>query len=399
MKPVTRLFFITTGWTLAMYSASNFIGAWFWDIGTGLRPILLFYTILFVVMVASFASASKIRGRLSSPTMMALGIVLNALYLALLLILKTKTRQYFIPLAVLDGLSSSFYWLSLFVLAASWVKSGQASWYNSWTGTIEAVLGLVAPPLSGWIIQAVPGLNGYRVVFFVAFLSLLGATWLILAGRHERLDAVPTLPAAVREPLPKVVGWRRLAWSFWTLGMRDGMYFFVPSLLLYIITRSTLLLGAFNAMQAAIEGIVFWVLTRSQGPLSGRWGMVIATVISVSALGLIVIPLNASTLFALGAAIALSYPSFKVILESSALTAITHYGRNEQERTQLTGLKEVWINSGRLFSLVFLLVLLSFLGPFHIPEFRWILGLWALVPLGMYVLARGVVKGSAIRQS
>lgn len=395
MKPVTRLFFITTGWTLAMYSASNFVGAWFWDIGTGLRPILLFYTILFVVMVASFGLASRIRGRISSPTLMTLGIILNAIYLAALLILQTKTRQYYIPLAILDGLSSSFYWLSLFVLASSWVEAGQESWYNSWTGTIEAVLGLVAPPLSGWIIQAIPGLNGYRTVFFVAFLALMGCTWLILSGRRETPEArvQSRTPEVHRAPIPIIPGWRRLSWSFWGLGLRDGMYFFVPSLLLFIVTGSTVLLGAFNAMQAAIEGVVFWALTRP-GLIRREHSLLAAMLISLAALGLVVLPLNAAVLFVLGGVIAVSYPSFKVALESTALTAITRHGRNESERTQLTGLKEVWINSGRLLSLVFLVVLVSFVGGLHLNIFRWVLGLWAFVPAGIFVLARKIPEES-----
>ena len=270
MKPVTRLFLISTGWTLAMFMASNFVGAWFWDIGTGLRPILVFYTILFVVMVASFGFASRIRNHLSSPALMTLGIVLNALYLALLLLLKTQTRHYYIPLAILDGLSSSFYWLSLFVLASTWVEAGQEAWYNSWTGTIEAILGLVAPPLSGWIIRAVPGLNGYRTVFFIAFLSLMACTWLILAGRrHTPVPNEPPSEKGEPEALPAISGWRRLEWSFWALGMRDGMYFFVPSLLLFIVTNNTVLLGTFSAMQAVIEGAVFWALTRWSKTVSG----------------------------------------------------------------------------------------------------------------------------------
>lgn len=399
MKPVTRLFFITTGWTLAMYSASNFIGAWFWDIGTGIRPILLFYTTLFVVMVASFASAARIRGHLSSRRMMGLGIILNAAYLALLLILQTKTREYYIPLAVLDGLSSSFYWLALYVLASTWVKEGQASWYNSWTGAIEAVLGLVVPPLAGWVIQDVPGLNGYRVIFFAAFLSLLACVALIVAARRDP-DADP---AAVNRSTAKIFGlpsgWTRLMWSFWGLGMRDGMYFFVPNLLLYIVTHSTLLLGAFSAMQAAIQGILFWGLTRAGGRLGGRRGMLVATIVGLTAVGLIVVPLNASVLFVLGAVIALAYPSFKVVLETAALTAITRYGRNEEEKIRLTGLKEVWINGGRLFSLVFLVALLTLLGPLHIPDFRWILGLWSLVPLGMFLIARGLTVIDSDRAS
>lgn len=394
MKPVTRLFLISTGWTLAMYMASNFVGAWFWDIGTGLRPILLFYTILFVVMVASFGLASRIRNHLSSPVMMALGIILNAVYLGLLLILKTKTRQYFIPLAVLDGLSSSFYWLSLFVLASTWVEAGQESWFNSWTGTIEAILGLLAPPLSGWIIRAIPGLNGYRAVFFIAFLSLIGCTWLIMAARAPKSDE-PTISRdhAVWHPLPVIPGWRRLTWSFWALGMRDGMYFFVPNLLLYIVTGNTVLLGAFSAMQAAVEGVVFWALTRWSGPLTRRLGLLLATIVSLTALGLLALPLNAVVLFLLGGVVALSYPSFKVTLESSALSAITQYSQNEADRVQLTGIKEVWINSGRLFSLALLLLLLTLLGPLHLGDFRWILGLWSFVPVGIYLGARGLKVG------
>lgn len=372
-----------------MYSASNFIGAWFWDIGTGLRPILLFYTTIFVVMVASFALASRIRQAMSSPAMMTMGIILNALYLALLLVLQTKTRDYYIPLAILDGLSSSFYWLSLFVLASSWVQAGQASWYNSWTGTIEAILGLVAPPLSGWIIHLLPGLNGYRTVFFVAFLSLLACAWLILAGQARTPQRDLNVVPHVLGRRPQIPGWTRLCWSFWGLGLRDGMYFFVPNLLLYIVTGSTVLLGFFTAMQAALEGLVFWALTRSGADeKTRRRQLIAATLISLAALGLFMQPLNAASLFALGAVIAISYPAFKVTLETAALTAISRHGRSEEERTQLTGLKEVWINVGRLLSLVFLVVLLSCLGPLHLADFRWILGLWAFIPLSIYQMAR-----------
>lgn len=394
MKPVTRLFLISTGWTLSMYMASNFVGAWFWDIGTGLRSILVFYAILFIVMVASFGFASKLRGHLSSPTLMGLGIVLNAIYLALLLILQAHTRNYFIPIAIIDGLSSSFYWLSLFVLASTWVEPNQARWYNSWTGTIEAILGLLAPPLSGWIIGAIPGLNGYRVVFFVAFLSLLGCAGLVLSARKigdsEKNNRFAASGSAER--LPSIPQWRRLGIAFWALGMRDGMYFFIPNLLLYIVTKSALLLGEFVAMQAVIEGAVFWGLTHGEDTFIQRHGLIIATLLSLLAMGLFFVPLGATTLFLLGAVIAVSYPSFKVRLESQALTQITHYSRHETDRVQLTGTKEVWINGGRLFTLGFLIVLLSLLGPLHIPDFRWILGFWAIVPVFMYLAIRGVVR-------
>ncbi len=382
-----------------MFLASNFVGAWFWDIGTGLRSILLFYALIFVMMVTSFGLASRIRGRISSPLLMTLGIILNALYLALLLILKTKTREYFIPLALLDGLSSSFYWLSLFVLASSWVESGQASWYNSWTGTIEAVLGLLAPVMSGWVIRVLPGLAGYRTVFFIAFVSLLACAWLILTAHHRLPKSQPEEWDAPSSTPVEIPGWRRLSWSFWALGMRDGVYFFVPSLLLFIVTDNTVLLGTFAAMQAAIEGGLFWALTRWSGALAEEKGLFAAMLVSLTALGLLVLPLTAVVLFLLGAAIAISYPSFKVRLESAALTAITQVSRDDQDRVRLTGLKEVWINGGRLMSLLIVLGIVTLIGRPDLRVFRWILSLWSFVAVVLFFTARRLPRAQALKNS
>ncbi|PSR33385.1 MAG: hypothetical protein C7B46_10020 [Sulfobacillus benefaciens] len=378
MKPVTRLFLISTLWTLSSYMASNFIGAWFWDIGTGLVPIIVFYSILFIVMVISFGMASVIRGRIRSLTLMTLGILFNIGYLGLLLALKTEARQYYAMLAVIEGLSSSFYWLALFVLASTWVENRQADWYNGWTGTLEAVLGLIIPPLSGWIIASLPGISGYRTVFALAFLSLVGCLLLVSFG--NRPQALPA-PRHHREPLPAIPGWRRLLWSFWALGMRDGIYFFVPGLVLYIVTHSTVLLGFFVAMQAAIEGVIFWLLARWSSKISRRTSLRMATLISILAFFILRRPLNAATLFSLGAMIALAYPSYKVALESSALTAINRYSAHEGDRIQLTGVKEVWINSGRLLSLLILLAVIGLIPHFQIDNFRWILGFWAILPV------------------
>jgi YQGE family putative transporter len=358
--------------------ASSFIGAWFWDIGTGLIPIIIFYSILFFVMVTSFGLASIIRGRIRSLTLITLGILLNIGYLGLLLVLKQDARQYYAWLALVEGLSSSFYWLALFVLASSWVENRQADWYNGWTGTLEAILGLIIPPLSGWIIATLPGISGYRAVFALAFLSLVGCLALISFG--NRPQALPA-PRNRREPLPVIPGWHRLLWSFWALGMRDGIYFFVPGLMLYIVTHSTVLLGFFVAMQAAIEGVIFWLLARWSSKISRRTSLRIATLISILAFFVLRRPLNALTLFGLGVLIALAYPSYKIALESSALTAINRYSAHEGDRIQLTGIKEVWINSGRLLSLLILLAVIGLIPHFQIGNLRWILGFWALLPL------------------
>jgi YQGE family putative transporter len=387
---VTRLFGISAAWTLAFYLASSFVGAWFWDIGTGLIGIIVFYAVLFAAMTGVFSLAPYFRRKMDAAQLMALGIVLNAVYLALLLGLKTSARHYYLPLALLEGMASSFYWLALFALAASWVGQGQAAWYNAWTGTLEAVLGLCIPPVSGLLIDRLPVISGFLLVFALALFSLLGALVLIAGYKSGHGKKGSAMVRTTYPPLPEIPGWRRLLWSFGALGMRDGLYFLLPNLLLFIVTRSTLVLGIFVAVQSALEGVVFWLLTRWSP--KGLMPQKIGTGLSLLALGIVIRPMDGVALFALGLLVGIAYPPYKVALESAALRDINRYSREDGERIQLTGIKEVWINSGRLLSLLALLVMIRVWPDFQLQDLRWILGAWAVLPVMIFLLYRRSVK-------
>ncbi len=395
MKPIIRLLLINTSWTLALSVASNFLSAWFWDIGTGLSPIIGFYATLFLVTIASFGLATRLKRLPSSVALMATGILVNALFLGSLLILRTDSRHFYLPLAILEGASVSFYWLALYVLASAWVRPDQARWYNSWSGTLEAILGLVVPPLSGWLIASFAGLAGYRLVFAIAFISLLGAFILILgANRSARTMAVPP-PPEVRDSDPIPERWRSLLWSFWALGLRDGIYLFLPNLLLFIVSRSTIWLGVFAACQAGLQGLVFWVVGRWPQLNHHSRSLGFATGLSLFALALIALPLELSTIFGLGLLVSIAYPPFKVSLESSALMAIGGNQRSETAMMRRTGQKEVWLNSGRLLSLLLVLGFVLWLPHFRLTDFRFVLAAWGLSPVAIWLFYRKVTRAEA----
>ncbi|MCY0897895.1 MAG: hypothetical protein OWU33_03005 [Firmicutes bacterium] len=387
MTFVRRLFLINTGWTLAMYLASSFVGAWFWNIGTGLRPILVFYATLFAVMVATFAVASRSRWFPSSALLLTLGIFLNALYLLLMLILRGESRHVLVLLALLDGASASFYWLSLFVLAATWVPAEHVAWYNSWTGTIEAILGLTAPIVSGLVIHSFHHLIGYRLIFLAAFVALMISAALSWSKGPPAAQQLVAIRQGSSSP---AVGWGRLLWGFLFLGLRDGLYFFVPGLLLYIVTQNAVWLGVYNAWTAGLQGLAFWLLTRPRLRQRVEWGLLGATALGLLGMFLWATPLSSWTIMALGAIISLSYPPFKVRLESDALTVIGTASHTYGDRARLTSVKEVWINVGRLVSLsLLILVLMLVPGPVPLRLMRWFLASWSVLPVALYVILRG----------
>jgi len=376
MKPVTRLFLITTGWTLAFYMASSFMSAWFWHIGSGFLPIVRFYIVLFITMTVTFAVAAVWLRPPRSVVFMTIGIFFNAVFLAALLWLGPRARDLLPELAILEGLSSGCYWLAWFTLSAQWVTPDDSHWYNSWTGSLEALLGLIVPPASGWVITRLPGAAGYRLVFLVGLASL--AANLLIIG-----PAWATTPLASRpvHPQPlRIPGWRPLLLSFVSLGLRDGLYFFLPPLLLFIVSHSAELLGIYTAMQATIQGLVFTWLGRTPRirPL------IYAVALSGLAFGLFWLPLTPGVLLGLGGLVALAYPSFKVALESQALQWITQFGTDLSHQARLTAIKEVAINSGRLVGLLVVMLLIITHPRLHPNQLGPLLAVWAITPVAIW---------------
>jgi len=206
--------------------------------------------------------------------------------------------------------------------------------------------------------------------------------------------AVPP-PPEVRDSDPIPERWRSLLWSFWALGLRDGIYLFLPNLLLFIVSRSTIWLGVFAACQAGLQGLVFWVVGRWPQLNHHSRSLGFATGLSLFALALIALPLELSTIFGLGLLVSIAYPPFKVSLESSALMAIGGNQRSETAMMRRTGQKEVWLNSGRLLSLLLVLGFVLWLPHFRLTDFRFVLAAWGLSPVAIWLFYRKVTRAEA----
>ena len=377
---VIRLFGVASLWELAMSLAASFMGSWFWHIHTKPLHIIIYYLLLFLIMTLVFAWAAKKTRRVPIHIMMRLGIVIAMAYLTMTVVLGTTVRSLYLVLGALTGLSSGFYWLSLYMAAAFWIPSGQAEWYNASIGVVENVFAIAAPPLSGWIILSLHQTQGYRVIFAIAagLLSIAGIV-------SPKPNTVIDYNALSSTPKDNTSPWRQVLQGMTMMGFRDGVLYIIPGLYLYIMTQNPVDLGFYFTMEGVLQIIAFYGLSHWVGlqhvPVIRRIGLVLSV---ISGSFLFILP-KTPGLFIFGGLVALTYPIYKIALEARALELIQQTTPEQAERNRLTSTKEFWLNLGRLMSFIILAVLLVFV---HLPLLNWLpllLAAWPLTTMMVYL--------------
>lgn len=383
MSKVIRLFTVASLWELAAALASSFTGAWFWDIHTSIGAIVFYYVILFLMMMGVFLSGPWLGRVMNSQQMILWGMALYIVYLLLLLMLGSGSRQVYMLLGVLNGLSSGLYWLALYVATSFWVAQGAADWYNGWIGVIENGFAIVAPPIAGWTIAAFRQTRGYQVIFVLAIVLLVFAILVVRGGKPP--DMVPEETEIA--PADRIL-WSRMLFSVATLGLRDGVLFVVPGLYLFVATGNPVLLGFYFTAQGSVETLAFYGVTRLSAAMrsAGLWWASIAVSLA-GGLALAFLPLVPGV-FAFGICMSLVYPIYKTAIESQALTVIQAFGHSLQERTSLTSNKEGWLNGGRMASLGLLLGFIEWFPAHRLAVMHMLLSVWPLTIVLIYVAYR-----------
>lgn len=366
-----RLLAISAVWAWTYALTGTFVGAWLWHHHSGLVIPIASDLIGFAVMAVLFEAMRRAPARIAPKTLLVCAYALSAANLGLLIGLGARIRHWFALVAGFSGLAIGLFWLALFVLASVLVPRKQIRTYQGLTGGLETAAGILGPLVAGWLIGHLGARTGYPVLFTAALFST-GAGLLIALSTPAPAASGAKLRAA--DPVPP--GWPILMRGIGLLGLRDGLYLMVPSLVVYIGSQSAIRMGVFVAVEGAAQAVVFALLSgRSPHPFWSLYG----GILNLAAAVLWAVRPNPITLFIFGAALSAAYPTFKVAWESWVLAAVERSGHRLPDRTRLTAAKERWLNAGRSLGLGLLAVTLV-LAP-RMEMLRAFLAGWSLIAL------------------
>lgn len=263
--------------------------------------VMKYNLVFFLAGSISMLVAAQVLHRTSPGFVAVSGIVgYNVLYLLLiLLLLRGRTvSDYHLLLGSLMGVADGFYWLAYGNLLSDTTELDNRDSGIAIVSICMSVVNLVIPLLSGWIIAKSGNLTGYLIVFIMAFAMsvVTGVLAIRLPKKHtqagNRVEYVRTLRLAWQD--------KSLRYALLTQGskgIREGVFTFILSIILYQLISSEWLIGV-NTFVAALVSILSYTLMSRLLTYKNRLGyMLLATTVLSMAAAVCLFQLNVAMIF------------------------------------------------------------------------------------------------------
>lgn len=229
---------------------------------TGDMNVVLYYNAIFFISGAvCMALASYILCRFNSSVVVVIGILFYNLLYLILIILGSNASKYFILLGLIIGIADGFYWIGYGYLLSTCTSLENRDKGMATISFFSAVVNLLIPLLSGMIISKIGGTQGYLVVFGLAFIVAVITVIIAVLLPHppktdEYINYMDTFGLIKKE--------RCLVFSLAgqsAKGIKEGIFTFILSILLFKLVKNELLIG-FNTFLSAFAAIFSYAIIR-----------------------------------------------------------------------------------------------------------------------------------------
>jgi MFS transporter, YQGE family, putative transporter len=179
------------------------------------------------------------------------------------------------------GLGSGFYWSARNYLTLTERNSESRNYLFSISYSLDTLTSILIPFLTGWFIVLTGKWFGfdfggsYGVMIIVAFLLLLGSGLVILKN-----DFTQTVTTAVF--LKKISGrWIKARTLSATLGMIEGITFFIPTLLILTNLGNEGILGSLTSVISILAALAIYIYGRNAKVRHQRPALVISILLGI----------------------------------------------------------------------------------------------------------------------
>ncbi|GAX89500.1 MFS transporter [Effusibacillus lacus] len=311
---------------------------------------------------------------------MRIGILLHALFYALVLWKGSQASPYWMGLLL--GSGAGFYWYGYNLLSLRETDTKLRGEFGSWTGMLSSLATMAAPLLSGFLIASVREI-GYPLVFS---LSLAFFAWAFLISQRLVTNEESELPAPIfcrRHP-----NWNRVLLGNFFQGIREGVFVFFASIMVVMATGSEWALGKFTAVNALFSTVSFFAVGKL---LRWYWyneSMLIGSFVSTGAIALFLFGQNYRTIMLYGIITAIFTPFFLVPFAARVFHVIDE--AHERYEREYVVEREIVLNGGRVLSII------AFISTYRFLPREWI-ATYLLLVGSMQILAVLILRNVGFR--
>ena len=266
-----------------------------------INVVMMYNLVFFLIGAVSMLAAAPVLHRTSPGFVAVAGVVgYNILYLILIFLLLNgyNVSNYHLLLATLMGLSDGFYWLAYGNLLSDTTQVHNRDSGIAIISISMSLVNLTAPLLAGWIITKGGSPKGYLIVFTMAFVvSVITA---VLAFRLPKKHALVTERAEYGRSLK--LTWQNKPLRYAMLaqgnkGIREGVFTFILSIVLYQMISNEWLIGVNNFVAALVSILSFTLMSRLLTYKNRLHYMIIAVSVLSAAAAVCLFQLNVVMIF------------------------------------------------------------------------------------------------------
>lgn len=355
-----------------------YVNIFLFQAGQSLSPVAWYHLYHYIALGVGVIVAGHWAERTDRLRVLRISVVLHAVFFALILYLSTTAVSLVRELGILLGIGTAFYWLAHYTLAFDVTDDTNRDYFQGLFLILTSLATTVAPFVAGAVIVRMHGLTGYRLVFGLSVLCLAASMFVSMF--------LPSKPSDRSFQLLRVL-WahdndarRQVLWIQGINGLRNGVFLFLVSLLLYSMTENELVVGGVVLVGGLVALGMSWLVGRRTRPevrsrplLAGFFGLGLAVVIlslNVSPAGIVLFSLVE----------ALFGPMYHIPFGSLSYSAIENDPEAGALRIEYIAAQELVLNIGRTVGVGALLVF----GPGELTDpahLGWFIGVIGLIPL------------------
>ncbi|WP_100331574.1 MFS transporter [Bacillus xiapuensis] len=373
-KDLMLLLLIGGLYSLSVALSNTFVNIYLWRQSGQFIDLALYNLTVAAVQPFAFFVAGKCAKKVDRVVVLRLGVTILGTFYIAVLSFGDQASEWIFLLGALLGWGYGFYWLAYNVLTFEITEPETRDFFNGFFGTLFSAGGMIGPMLAGFIISRFTSQIGYMIVFALSLACFSAAVVISLLLKRRPAKGKYEFLLVWRERKCNK-DWKRITNAHFFQGLREGVFVFVISVFVFVTTGSELALGTYGLVYSSVSFISYSLATRVISKRFRKQVIFAAGLVLFLSLFIIVPQLTFARLLIYAALIAVAYPFLLVPYLSMTYDVIGQGRKAAQRRIEYMVVREVFINAGRILSILIFIAAVSFFGEKQsIPLLLLILG-------------------------
>lgn len=379
-------------YSLSIFLSNTFVNIYLWKQAGDYTTIAFYNLGIYLFQPISFILAGKIAKKIDRVIVLRLGVIFLSLFFLSVLLIAEDASTYNFMLGSVLGVGYGFYWLAFNVLTFEITEPESRDFFNGFLGVLQSFAGMIGPLLAGTIIAAMEENIGYSVIFTISFILFIGAVVCSFFLKQRQAEGLFHFKRILVERNHNK-NWKRVLNAHISQGLREGIFLFVISIWVFITTQSEFALGIFNLFLSGLSFIFYFIVTKWVKPSLRKKAILTGALILYLSIYIILFDISYIQLMIYAALIGIAYPIVNVPYASLTYDVIGKGWKAKELRVEYIVVRELFVNIGRVLSIVTFLVAISLFPAEKIIPY--LLAIFGLGHVFIYLFVKDIYLGSS----